>query len=139
MSRPLGTRTGHPNGWHVTRDDLLVVRGKGGGSRIVPTHERVWAAIAGLDPGPVVRHPRTGERLTARRLSARARVHLAHATGQEGISMHRFRHWFGSRIYAATRDIYVVSDLLGHSSVSATQGYTRIPSQVRRDALRGLE
>ena len=37
-------------------------------------------------------------------------------------------------MYRATRDIYLVADVLGHSSTATTKKYTKVGIQDRRDA-----
>lgn len=37
---------------------------------------------------------------------------------------HQLRHWFGTRTYAACRDIRVVQELLGHQDPATTATYT---------------
>ncbi len=46
-----------------------------------------------------------------------------------GRSLHSLRHTFALREYARTRDIYYVKGLLGHSSVTVTEIYTRFPEK----------
>jgi integrase/recombinase XerC len=36
---------------------------------------------------------------------------------------HQLRHWFGTGIYAATHDIRLTQELLGHQSPNTTAGY----------------
>ena len=37
-------------------------------------------------------------------------------------------------MYRATRDIYLVADVLGHTSTATTKKYTKVGVQDRRDA-----
>ena len=46
---------------------------------------------------------------------------------QKGRSLHSLRHTFALRTYAATRDIYMVKQLLGHSHVTITERYLQYP------------
>jgi len=48
------------------------------------------------------------------------------ASGLKSIGWHHFRHTFASHLYMKTRDIYLVSELLGHSSLSVTKIYTHL-------------
>jgi integrase len=36
---------------------------------------------------------------------------------------HQLRHWFGTNIYAASRDIRLTQELMGHASPITTAGY----------------
>ncbi|MFC1481894.1 tyrosine-type recombinase/integrase [Candidatus Neomarinimicrobiota bacterium] len=47
----------------------------------------------------------------------------------KGRSLHSLRHTFALREYARTGDIYKVKSLLGHSSVTVTEIYTKFPEQ----------
>jgi integrase/recombinase XerC len=100
--------------------DMMLVHGKGGKDRIVPTHPDVLDAVAmlhrpaqlplfELDPGQV---------------SRAIRNHL-HACGVEA-SAHMLRHWFATSVYESSgHDLRMVQELLGHSSPTTTAIYTR--------------
>ena len=47
----------------------------------------------------------------------------------KGRSLHSLRHTFALREYARSGDIYKVKSLLGHSSVTVTEIYTKFPEQ----------
>ena len=51
------------------------------------------------------------------------------------ITGHCARHTFGTRIYRATKDIYVASKLLGHSNVSTTQIYAKMVDEDKDNAI----
>jgi len=52
---------------------------------------------------------------------------------------HQLRHWFGTTLYARTRDIRLVQHLLGHADISTTAGYVDlVPDQVAVDAVAAL-
>ncbi len=60
------------------------------------------------------------------------------AAGIKNLHWHDLRHTFGSRTYAATKDVYVVKELLGHSSLRMTERYTHLmpgETQAAVDAL----
>lgn len=40
------------------------------------------------------------------------------------VSLHQFRHWFGTETWRATRDLRLVQELMGHQSPVTTAGYT---------------
>jgi integrase len=40
------------------------------------------------------------------------------------VSLHQYRHWFGTETWRASRDLRVVQELLGHQSPVTTAGYT---------------
>lgn len=45
-----------------------------------------------------------------------------HETGTEH-TMHSLRHYYGTSLYRATRDLLLVRDQMGHASVKTTEGY----------------
>lgn len=51
---------------------------------------------------------------------------LAEALGVDR-SAHSLRHRYATRTYESTHDLYLVSKLLGHSSVETTQIYVAMP------------
>lgn len=115
------------------RNWYLEVHGKGGKRRSIPVAEHVAAMIRDqcgrhgspwLFPSPV-----TGSHLTPGHISK-----IAARVLPPGWSLHTLRHRFATVAYEAGHDILAVRELLGHSSVSTTQRYTRIPSQALVEA-----
>lgn len=122
----------------VHQDDLvpdlddwsLIVRGKGDRDRTLPLPPGLsvdlrlrFAELGGgwLFPGKVDGH-----------LSARWVGKLV-ARALPGVwTMHTLRHRFGTRAYAASRDLLLVQELLGHASPNTTQGYVAVPSEWAR-------
>lgn len=118
---------------HVTADELWV-QGKGGKARIVPTHERVWAAVRDLPPGPVAGG------LTRQQISHAGNWRLQKVLRQPELSMHKLRGWFGTAAYEASgEDLIVVKELLGHASVATTQRYVATRTSRKRTAVAGLQ
>ena len=53
------------------------------------------------------------------------------------ITPHKLRSTFGTELYRATGDIYVVADILGHSDVNTTKKhYADIDTEIRKNAVR---
>jgi site-specific recombinase XerD len=117
---------------NLSREDViefdtpfLRVVGKGDKERIVPLPAAVLAELhaAGM--------PNRGylwERMdggagppTAGRVSERINDHLQRA-GIAGTA-HQLRHRFGTKLYAATKDLMLVATAMGHSSTETTKGY----------------
>jgi integrase len=60
---------------------------------------------------------------------------LVRKSGLPPIRLHDLRHTAGSLVYQATRDLKVVSELLGHSGIQITGDiYTSVFEEVDRDA-----
>ena len=55
-----------------------------------------------------------------------------------GYSCHSLRHRYATRLYAATRDIVLVSKMLGHTKVETTQAYVALPSVGLHETMRAI-
>jgi integrase/recombinase XerC len=117
---------------HVTAADLLVVRGKGGKSAVLPTHPLVWEAVRDLPDGPLAK-TLTGNPATAHYVSIQAAVYFR-SIGVP-VTMHRLRHRFGTEIYRQTKDLRKTQELMRHATPDTTAVYTQIVSEERRDAI----
>jgi integrase len=58
------------------------------------------------------------------RVSERINDHLREV-GVAGAA-HQLRHRFGTKLYEATRDPFLVATFMGHASIDTTKGYVRI-------------
>ena len=123
----------------ISKDDLtrdlmgysLRVHGKGGKVRTVPLTEplarmridylgrRYW-----LFPSPA------GGHLTPRHVGK-----LASKVMPDIWTLHTLRHRFATVTYDGTRDLIVIQQLLGHSSVATTQRYIATPQDRLRQAV----
>lgn len=107
----------------------LIVKGKGEKQRVVPIMAELAADIRAalpdgghLFPGQIDGH-----------LSPQRVGDLVAAAMPKGWSMHKLRHRYASRGFAATGNLRAVQEALGHSSVATTQRYTAVSSvDVRR-------
>lgn len=123
----------------INRDDVardlmgysLRVHGKGGKVRTVPLTEplaRVLIEYLGcrywLFPSP------SGGHLTPRHVGK-----LASKVMPDIWTLHTLRHRFATVAYDGTRDLIVIQQLLGHSSVATTQRYIATPPDRLRAAV----
>lgn len=119
---------------HVTQQSMRLY-GKGGKTRVVPTHELVWEVVRDLPPGPIARN-RAGQRLNPRYLSRNSWNYLQQLA--PGVSMHRLRHWCLSQIQRRTRNLRVTQEIAGHANPGTTAGYTMVDDEQRSAAIRGI-
>ena len=111
------------------------VLGKGGRVRRVGTHQLIWAAVAGLPPGRIVRH-RHGE-YNPRQFSQSVSKRLT-GLGMPEVTLHWFRAWYATTQLRAGVNIRTVQENLGHKQVTTTQIYTATTDRERRDAITAL-
>ncbi len=116
------------------RGDMLLIRGKRERERLVPVLPVVRAAVDRyLDLSP---HPKTddaplfygvrGKRLGARAVQKsmeKARIAMGLP---DSATPHALRHSFATHLLVADGDLRTIQELLGHSSLSTTQGYTEV-------------
>jgi site-specific recombinase XerD len=120
------------------------VEGKGGKTRIVPIGEPAQKA---LDRYLSVARPaladraeetalfisRRGRRLSPSDVRRRLQGWVREAALAGRISPHALRHSFATHLLEGGADLRSIQELLGHSSVSTTQVYTRVePSRLRK-------
>ncbi len=119
---------------HVTEDSVSVL-GKGEDPGSVPTHAYLWSVVVDRPAGLFVTD--RGKPVTGRWISAHARHHFD-AIGLPEVTMHRFRHWYGTTIQRLTGDIRITQECMRHRQVSSTQGYTLVTGAQRTAAVAGL-
>jgi len=116
------------------KNESVKVMGKGGKERIVPIGK---VALNSIDSylkklGKSIRSNyedplfinKKGKRLPKRTLQRRIKKYLEVTMG--GGTVHTLRHTFATHLVNSGADILTVKELLGHSSLSSTQHYTRL-------------
>lgn len=112
----------------------LRVRGKGGKERLVPILPAVAEAIAAylaacpsppLPDEPLFKGARGG-RLQPSVVQRQVRVLRAGLGLPETATPHALRHSFATHLLGAGADLRAIQELLGHASLSTTQGYTEV-------------
>ncbi|HEX4106820.1 MAG TPA: tyrosine-type recombinase/integrase [Solirubrobacteraceae bacterium] len=128
--------------------EQLRVEGKGGKTRFVPFGEHARVALArylergrpgllGPEPDGALFLSRSGRALS----TSDVRRRLARWSTRAGVagspSPHALRHSFATHLLEGGADLRAIQALLGHSSISTTQTYTRLESvRLRSEYLR---
>lgn len=115
---------------HITAVTITIT-GKGGKQRAVPTAPQIWLAVGPLPAGPLEPN------WTADNLAREGGVHHRRI-GLPGVTMHRYRHWFGTSLLRNGADLRTVQELMGHSSPATTAIYTQVSDEQRRTAIAAL-
>ncbi|GAA62600.1 integrase/recombinase XerC [Pseudoalteromonas sp. BSi20311] len=121
-----------------TRSGEILVRGKGAKERLIPVGSKAlealkkWLAVRPLFMGSdehAVFLSSKKNRISVRQV----RLRMQEWGIKQGISSqvhpHKLRHSFASHILESSGDLRAVQELLGHSSLSATQVYTHLDFQ----------
>jgi integrase/recombinase XerC/integrase/recombinase XerD len=119
--------------------EQLRVEGKGSKTRLVPAGEpalasvaryleRARAALSRSPDEPALFLSKSGRRLSTSDVRRRLSVWSRHAAMQGAVHPHVLRHSFATHLLEGGADLRTIQELLGHSSVSTTQTYTRVES-----------
>lgn len=118
---------------HITAQRTVIPRGKGNKPRVLPTHPLVWAAVEPLPSGPIVTS-HEHENLMSRDFIN----HCQRRLGLRGISLHRLRGWWATKMYKQTRDLLSVQQGMGHANPKETAGYIDIEDTELQELVAGL-
>lgn len=106
----------------------LIVRGKGDKQRIVPLPDDLAGII--MDARGYLFPGRFGGHVEESYIGD----HISRLL-PDGYAAHTLRHRFATTAYAATHDLFVVAELLGHESVETTEHYVAMPDGRLREAM----
>jgi integrase/recombinase XerC/integrase/recombinase XerD len=121
------------------------VLGKGGKERLLPVGEPAQQAlkryeakgrhVLASDPDErALFLSKSGRRLSNSDVTRRLGLWVREAALAGGISPHSLRHSFATHLLEGGADLRTIQELLGHSSISTTQIYTRIDATRLREA-----
>lgn len=124
--------------------ETIRVTGKGSKTRVLPVGEPAQRALRryletaryALDPGEerALFVSRRGRRLSTSDVRRRLEKWVREAAVAGRVSPHTLRHSFATHLLEGGADLRSIQELLGHSSVSTTQVYTRVePSRLRQE------
>lgn len=105
----------------------LIVRGKGDKQRIVPLPDDLAGIV--MDARGYLFPGRFGGHVEESYIGD----HISRLL-PDGYAAHTLRHRFATTAYAATHDLFVVAELLGHESVETTEHYVAMPDGRLREA-----
>jgi len=115
-------------------EHTIRIRGKGGKIRIVfideDTLEEIEAFIGERISGPLF------EGQLGNAISPRTVQHIFKCYAPEGITPHKIRHSYASELYKRSRNLRVVQENLGHSSIKTTEIYLHTDLDERREVYR---
>ena len=75
------------------------------------------------------------KRISTRAVQKLVKKYAEIVTPLKHITPHKLRSTYGTRLYHATQDIYIVADVLGHKDVNTTRKhYAAISDDIRREA-----
>ncbi|SET51693.1 tyrosine-type recombinase/integrase [Thalassotalea agarivorans] len=129
-------------------EGTLRVIGKGNKERINALHQRimeildVWLDERGLEPGPLFLRARKGNKLIDQPISGQTIYDIIirryKEAGLKRLTPHDLRRTFATKLLEGGEDVFVVQDLMGHSSVETTKNYDRRADKAKKKAARAL-
>lgn len=130
------------------KDNSFVVTRKGGSKSILYFDDEVAAALKKYieykertaiilkEPAALFLSP-AAQRLTVRAVENLVKKYAKIVSPLKKISPHKLRSTYGTQLYKATGDIYIVADVLGHKDVNTTRKHYAAISEDSRRAVAG--
>lgn len=126
------------SGWIDLAEREVTVTGKGNKMRRVPIGQAALDALQDwLAQRPLLAAPdetalfinERARRMSARVVQMRLKTHAQQQTMPTHVHPHMLRHSFASHVLQSSGDLRAVQEMLGHSSIAATQVYTALDFQ----------
>jgi integrase/recombinase XerC len=133
----VGGKSTAPLGWLDLDAGEVLVTGKGNKMRRVPVGSHAAAALQAWlavrpparDGGNALFLSQRATRVSPRVIQQRLARHAASAGTAVKVHPHVLRHSFASHVLQSSGDLRAVQEMLGHSSIAATQVYTALDFQ----------
>ncbi len=129
-------------------EGTIKVLGKGNKERINALHDRnldiiqTWLDERGLAPGPLFLRARKGNRLVNEPISGQTIYDIIirryKEAGLKRLTPHDLRRTFATKLLENGEDVFLVQDLMGHSSVETTKNYDRRADSAKKKAAKAL-
>lgn len=129
-------------------EGTIKVLGKGNKERINALHDRnldiihTWLDERGLAPGPLFLRARKGNRLVNEPISGQTIYDIVirryKEAGLKRLTPHDLRRTFATKLLENGEDVFLVQDLMGHSSVETTKNYDRRADSAKKKAAKAL-
>jgi len=126
----------------------IKVLGKGNKERINSLHNKnldiiqTWLEERGLQPGPLFLRARKGNRLVNEPISGQTIYDIIirryKEAGLKRLTPHDLRRTFATKLLENGEDVFLVQDLMGHSSVETTKNYDRRDEKAKTKAAKAL-
>lgn len=130
------------------KNGTIKVLGKGNKERLNALHNRileiveVWLEERGLEPGPLFQRARKGNRLLNESISGQTIYDIIirryKEAGLKRLTPHDLRRTFATKLLENGEDVFLVQDLMGHSSVETTKNYDRRDEKAKKKAAKAL-
>ncbi|MDO6426836.1 tyrosine-type recombinase/integrase [Thalassotalea sp. 1_MG-2023] len=130
------------------KEATLRVLGKGNKERVNALHNRileildVWLLERGNEPGPLFLRARKGNKLINAPISGQTIYDIIIRRYQEAglkrLTPHDLRRTYATKLLENGEDVFVVQDLMGHSSVETTKNYDKRADIAKNKAAKAL-
>lgn len=116
------------------KSQFVRIKGKGDKERIVPIIADILESIEHLcklcpyfdKSKKIIFYGKQGDRLHPTVFQKTLREVKKILNLPEGTTPHAFRHSFATHLLSSSKDLLSIKELMGHSSISTTQKYTKI-------------
>lgn len=129
-------------------EGTIKVLGKGNKERINALHNKnldiiqTWLEERGLSPGPLFLRAKKGNRLVNEPISGQTIYDIIirryKEAGLKRLTPHDLRRTFATKLLENGEDVFLVQDLMGHSSVETTKNYDRRADNAKKKAAKAL-